>query len=417
MDLINGKYKMVSQKGMEAVIKDAGLPEDACKLVLDPSNETTITCTYNNGLFCFMEEHSKAPMFDITTSAKLGEESEFTFLGIKTTYTLSKKSDDCFIVKSSSKEQGNATSEYTFNNFGLLLQATLHDKGLCFSGIYERCKPCVDGYYMFEKEEGTDEYMAKVYPDIDMTVAKKAMNFGSLKVSTCGDTMTMDEYFGDSIPPKNVTFKLDQEFRYQLEAFQMDLNLMMTSTGPGTYTCVSKNNKTGGVQDLSWVFSQNGTTFTSKDVSSGLKMTHWMKRTPDFLGTFKLVTHTSMTSYFDALGMPASARSSLIPPAGMRMTMTRVGDDMYSATSTSDMFPDAIFRFGEEFSFTAPVPGGAPITAKCMNTMTETGNIEVVKMGDKVIVIKSDITGDFLISTAEVEGHPYSKMKMIFIRC
>jgi len=236
-------------------------------------------------------------------------------------------------------------------------------------------------------------------------------------VSTCGDMITMDEYFGDAIPPKNVTFKLDEEFRYQLEAFGMDLNLVMTSTGPGTYTCVSKNNKTGGVQDLSWVFTQRGTIFTSKDVSSGLKMTHWLKRTPDFLGTFKLVTHTNMTAYFDALEIPSSAIPALMPPAGFRMTMSRVGDDMFSAKSTSDLFPDVVFRFGEEFSYSAPVPGGASMTVKCINTMTETGNIEVIKFGNKVIIMKSDITGDFLISSAEVEGNPYGKMKMIFIRC
>jgi hypothetical protein len=419
MDLVNGTFTMVSHSGLPALLAASGIPEDVCKLAMDPSNVVTATTSFENGVFTFKEDNSKVPMFCFSTTSKLGEESEFTVAGIKSTYTLTKKADDCFIVKSESKEQGKGTYEYTFNNFGFTCEGSLSKDGNClsFNAIYERCKPCVDGYYLFEKEEGTDAYMKKVYPDIDLALVKKSMKFASMRVSTCGDMMTMDEYFGDSIPAKTVTYKLDEEFRYQLEAFGMDLNMVMTCTGPGMFTCVSKNNKTGSIQDLSWAFTKKGTKFCSKDISSGLTMTHYLKRSPDMLGTFKLVTHTSMTAYFDALEIPAAARTHLIPPAGMRVTTTRCGDDMFSVKSTSDMIPDVTFRLGEEYTYSVPIPGGAPLTAKSMVTMTETGDIQVSKVGDKVIIMKSDITGDFIISTVEVEGKSCSRVKMIFIRC
>jgi len=417
MDLVNGTYKLVSHTGMLAYMKTAGMTDDACKLVLDPSNEAIATVSFDNGVFVFKEENSKAPMFNVTTTSKLGEESEFNFQGIKTVYTLSKKGDGCFVVKSESKEQGSATTEYSFNNFGMICKGQLHDKGICFSAVYERCKPCVDGYYIFEKEEGMDAFMNKLYPDMDLALAKKATKNMSMKIETCGEMMTVEENFGDAMPPKKFTCKMDEEFRFQMEALGFDANMVMTCTGPGLYTCVSKDNKTGSVQENTYNFSKRGVSFCSKDVSSGLKATQCFKRAPDMLGSFKLITHTSMTQYFNALEIPAATQSALLPPAGMRMTTTRVGDDMFSVTSTSDLWPDVTFRLGEEYSYTVPVPGAAPITAKCMTTMTETGDIQVSKIGDKVIVMKSDITGDFIISCIQVEGCPDSKVKMIFLRC
>jgi len=368
-------------------------------------------------VFVFKEENSKAPMFNVTTTSKLGEESEFTFHGIKTVYTLNKKGDDCFIVKSESKEQGTATTEYSFNNFGFICKGYLHEKGVSFSAVYERCKPCVDGYYIFEKEEGMEAFMKKVYPEMDIALAKKANKYMSMKVTTCGEMITVEENFGDAMPSKNITYKLDEEFRYQVEALGLDTNMVVTCTGPGLYTCVSKDNKNGSVQEATWTFTKCGISLTTKDISSGLKTTQCLKRAPDMLGTFRLITHTNMTAYFDALEIPALARPALIPPAGMRMTTTRVGDDMFSVKSTSDLLPDVTFRLGEEYTYTVPVPGQAPMTAKCLTTMTETGDIQVSKVGDKVIVMKSDITGDFIISTVEVEGSPCSQVKMIFLRC
>jgi len=419
MSLVNGTFKMVSMQGMEALIsgmKDLGIPEDTLKDWASPDNVVMVTTSFENGVFNSKVCNSKVPSLDYSMMGKIGEEVEIK-VPIPTKLTLTQKCPNTFLVDSCS-DFGKVKTTYAYNNFGCIAKGVVEGKGLNFTQVFERVEPPVTGYYMFEKEEGIEAFTKAVMPDCEWSTLKKAMQNSSLRVTECGGVWTFDEYLGGGLPHSKSSFKLDEQFRYEFKELNMDYNSVVTCSGPGILTAVSKDNKSGRVIEYTYTFTKAGVCIVGVDKTSNLKSTSYMKRVDDFLGTWRTITASNEEGYFAAAGVPQSAMSEMM---GKKVTynFARVSDDLWSLTSCDPMVPDLTYRLGEEYSYVQPVPGlPGGLSCKAVTTLQPCGGeMTVLKCENKVIVIKSKVTGDFAVMTAEVEGASGSTAKYIMLRC
>merc|ERR1712055_470302 len=131
----NGTFKRTGQTGMVEALMDSGFPEDMVKKAADMSNVVTITTSCENGMFNIQVENSKAPMFNISSKAKIGEAVKETNNGVTSTITCKEKGADTIEI-SRETDAGKFTNVIVYTDSGLTMSAE-GVKGK-FNQVFER---------------------------------------------------------------------------------------------------------------------------------------------------------------------------------------------------------------------------------------------------------------------------------------
>merc|ERR1711890_64597 len=126
---------IMSKNGMVEALMDSGFPEDMVKKAADLSNAVTIKTSFDNGIFNIDVDNSKAPMFNISTKAKIGEATQETNNGVTSTVTFREKGSDTIEITRET-DAGKFMNLITFTDSGL----TMYAEGVKgkFNQVFER---------------------------------------------------------------------------------------------------------------------------------------------------------------------------------------------------------------------------------------------------------------------------------------
>jgi len=405
---VDGIYKLESSSNMPAAFKALGFDDSLTKRFIDPKNEVIYNLSETKpGVFEYSSTMSLVPEWNSSNCVKLGETKELTEpIPMKITYT--KNSDTSYTNKT--EMNGKVmVSEQKFNNYGMISNTTVEGTNISFREIFKKVTPNMTGYFTFESETGLAEFMAAIgFGDMDMNSLKEGMAFSVTDRGTCCD---VTEYFGGD--KKCYTAVYGKEYCYERADWNICDKRMTTITAPGVMTTVSKNPKTGLVWEYSMTFNDRGVTINSK--AGNVKCTETYKRMLNVVGTWRTVSCSGAEAHGAALGLTGAALQGYVDTRiGEMFTMERLVGGALKFNTNSTFFPagDFIMKSGEQYSI--DLPG--------MGKMTGIGHegcdewMQALKMNGKTISQYDKMSGDFLISTAIVDGCKASTMVSIMVR-
>jgi len=372
--------------------------------------ETLQKISESGGTFSWSTTYDLLPEFNNSITFKIGEEVESTKPWKMKTTTVKVNEDT--LEHTIKFEAGVMKFTSSFDNYGLRLAGTLttKDDHSTFYENYKRVVPQIDGFYVFEKHVGADEFMVKTTPGMDLAAARKFLKDYTYNIKVVNGIYTVRETFGSVSPPKEMSFEMDKAFDYDWEG--VSWSIVVTEQGPGIYMYLMKQ-PNGMVTEMVFTHTDEGVNINQKEPSTGLSASYSMRRSPDWEGTWKMVASPGLGNLLGACGIPEPMKSKMAA-AKWTTKVTRDTDGLYTDEQLSSFapMPTIRWRYGEEFTVSMP---GLPDTV-CLVTETSRGAVMVKKFQDKVIVEEWTLTKDFLVGDSQLEGDSSSRCKMVFVR-
>jgi len=286
---------------------------------------------------------------------------------------------------------------------------TIEGTSISFTEVYKRISPKISGYYSFESETGLAELIvAAGFGDLDVNSIKTGMAFS---ITDRGTSCEITEYFGGD--KKCYSVKYGEEYQYERPEWNISEKKLTTKIAPGVLKNVGKNNKTGKVMEYTMSFTDHGVVINSS--VGNVTATEYYKRGVDVVGTWRTVSCTGAEAHGSALGMTGAALQSYVDTRiGEMFTMERLQGGALKFTTNSVFFPQGqmILKSGEQFCF--DIPGMGKTTGIGHEGCDEW--IQASKINGKTLSQHDKFSGDFLITTAVVDGCKSSTQVSIMVR-
>jgi len=407
--MIPGDYVLVSRQGYEELLLAMDFPAGMVSSYVLPENKSTATFSKNeDGSYTYTQCNPKIPEINETSTFKIGEEwTSEKPMPCKNLIT--KIGDNKYMITS---KFGKNTSESTvcFNNYGFHVSSYIQGKGVTGTEIYKKVEPCINGYYVMVSEKNAVNVFLDSVPEDKKEAAKAMFKDVSLRFRRNGNQICWSQRYGDYTKSQTVT--LDQQFKDVEPGLGMETTNLLTETGPGQFKVISKNDKTGQTLEIDTTFTNEGCYEKGVDKKTGKTFEICYSRGFDMEGKWKTVAVSNMNTYLEMLEIPEPMKTEILNERPTHC-VCRLPGGLISVKSSSKMYPDYTFKFGEEFS--VDLPGGMG-SFKGLVTEGKDEMISVMKFGNKTLSSKQRASGDFLITEVEVNGNMASRAKMIDVR-
>jgi len=408
MGKFDGKYVKESDENLQACMAAIGLPETLVKKMLDPKNVITLTVMENsNGSYTSSTEMSLCPEMNQTETFKIGET-----LKVEKPWpmevTVTKTNETTWVSRNVTGGK-TIVSEMSVNNYGMSLRGTIEGTALSFTEQFKKVSPKVSGFYTLENERGLADVMKIVSPKMEASQFEQMKGDLAFKIKEESNGWQVEERFGGE--NKVYSFKLDEEYNYFNQAYDLDEKRVSTRVGPGVYKTLCKNKKNGKTWEFTLSFNEIG--FAVHVKAGGLEANECWKRLPDIEGTWRMVAEAGIEQYMAAIGISSNQIEEIKARAGKDyFILERLAGNKIRCTTNSKMMPPVtIIKVGETYTMETEY-------GKVEGVYTELGNtvINVWRFNGKTIRITEKISGDFMVTEYVVDGNVGSTMKAIQVR-
>lgn len=407
--MTDGKYTLVNQKNMEAILTNLGFPADLPPRIYSADNVMTMTMSSSGNTYTVDVKSTKEKIFDQTTTYKLGETTEIKN-PVPMKVTLTKSSDMHYTSCTEMSDGKKLDTAMFFNNYGATFTLSIQGTGICGLEIWQRMEPTVDGYYVFDSHKNAEDIWLAEMPESAHDAVRKMIREKDIssRMRFCGNQVWSEASYGGHA--KTATMTLDKEFKDVDEAFGTESTGVISKVGPGSYSMAIKNLKTGNTTSITLDYSDEGV--LEKGVNSGKEFEIFYRREADIEGTWKTVSASGVEGYLSALGVPEPMKSTLVNEKDSS-TFKRLPGGLISMTSTSKMSAgEIVFKYGEQFSFEQPGMGTMSGVISCNKETL----LMAMKVGNKTISGTMKVSGNFMVSEFEVDNMPCSRVKYIAVR-
>jgi len=300
------------------------------------------------------------------------------------------------------------TNVSTFSNLGYTSKIT-GNSGYVGSCFFERVEPSLVGFYIMESHVNMDKVMMED-AGISASVAADMLKSIALKVTECNGYYTMTDYIGGQ--SKSVTFKLGVESEYNDPTFKMSGTTLCTRTGPGCYTNVFKDDKTG--KTSIWEGTLTDDMFVYKVAKPLNTQTGSItyRRLADITGDWKVVSMSNIAAGMKEYGMPADLiKAAEAERFTSSCTYMGCGKIEWKHGSKVMPIPATTWKSGEEFSYEVAGFKVSEVIVWTKDGMTAASTSNG---------ITTSFTGkcgkNFFVMESMIDGKPHTKSVSIMTR-
>jgi len=405
------KYRFVSADNLAAVWQawfNNALPEKDLELMMSPDNKMTVSLCITEKGYKMDLSVSLKPEMTTTFEGEFGVEKELSApFNCKSSTT---RVGECGLKEVTKYPDGNIyTSTATFTSHGYSSKIC-GPNGYVGTAYFELDDPCMTGFYVLESHENGDKMMAE---DANLPVSKMVdvLKNLAMRVTENNGYFSMTDYMGNGAS-KTITFKLGEEFEVDDQTFQMKGTEIVTKNGPGSYSMVYKDSKSGKTSVWDATLTDDLFTFKVTKPLNTTCATFTYRRLADITGTIKLVATSNGEAALREYGMPESMIQSIAAERPYHC-VKYTGNGMYCWESGSKTMPipPVSFKSGEEFSYKMQ-----DIVINEVLCITKDGFVGSSMAAGKKTVINAKVGKNFVVAESMIDGLPHTRSTSIFAR-
>jgi len=268
-----------------------------------------------------------------------------------------------------------------------------------------------NGFYVTTKTTNVEKFMKETQVP-DALIAH--MEDYKMCWKSCGDMVTMKEYFGDT--EVVFTSKLDEEndYTWPIEGVPPS-KYMITCVGQGKY-CSMVKDEAGNETEWKFEFCGEGVKICGRNMKTGTTCSFEMCKQPPFFGKFKAISHNGTKESMMLLGCSEAEACEMAKSMDdLTVELQHKGPMVNYKYCTKAGKLDILFKWDEEVSYMDPV-------MKCQIHMTPTktgGNTAsfVTKMPTCTLLAKMTFNPNFVVEKVWIEGLDCMPWTVIYKRC
>eukprot|EP00088_Acartia_fossae_P067360 TRINITY_DN8408_c0_g1_i5.p1 TRINITY_DN8408_c0_g1~~TRINITY_DN8408_c0_g1_i5.p1 ORF type:complete len:411 (+),score=159.90 TRINITY_DN8408_c0_g1_i5:59-1291(+) len=409
MEKYNGNYKLVCADNKAEMLTAwyGGMSGKDLEAALSPDNvlTTSVFCTSNGVKASF--ENSKVTSMNNTFEHVFGEEKAYGApFNCKTVIT--KCGDNCMKEVATYGDGAVYTFTTTFSTQGYTVKTT-GANGYIGTAYFERCDPCLAGFYVMESHENLDK-MVMEDAGVSASVAAELLSHVAIRITENNGNWTMTDYMAD-VAPRTINFRLGEESEYEDEVFKMKGTQLVCKTGPATYSNIYKDAKTGKSSVWEATLTDDLMVFKCTKPLNTQSGTVTYRRLADIFGTWKVVANANIEGHMKAMGLPDSMITTVVNERPVSTT-EYLGKGKIKTTADTALFKgDLIWRSGEEFDWET-----AGFKINEIVTHTRAGFVGATKTGKFNTSFKATVGKTFMVIESTIDGMPNSKSTQISVR-